>query len=62
MHELVLYGIRLLAKQLLGTILHMEVDQSGSWGLFLLVEINNLAGVQSRDTSRTSLTGCQTHL
>ena len=33
-----------------------------SWGLFLLVEINNLAGVQSRDTSRTSHTGCQTHL
>ena len=30
MSELVLYGIRLLAKQLLGTVLDMEVDQSGS--------------------------------
>ena len=29
MPELVLYGIRLLAKQLLGTFLDMEVDQSG---------------------------------
>ena len=30
MPEVVLYGIRLLAKQFLGTILDMEVDQSGS--------------------------------
>ena len=29
MPELVLYGIRLLAKQLLGTVLDIEVDQSG---------------------------------
>ena len=28
MPELVLYGIRLLAKQILGTILDIEVDQS----------------------------------
>ena len=28
MPELVLYGIRLLAKQFLGTILDIEVDQS----------------------------------
>ena len=28
MPELVLYGIRLLAKQLLGTVLAIEVDQS----------------------------------
>ena len=28
MPELVLYGIRLLAKQFLGTVLDMEVDQS----------------------------------
>ena len=30
MPELVLYGIRLLAKQFLGSILDMEVDQSAS--------------------------------
>ena len=29
MPELVLYGIRLLAEHLLGTVLDMEVDQSG---------------------------------
>ena len=29
MPELVLYGIRLLAKQFLGAILDIEVDQSG---------------------------------
>ena len=29
MPELVLCGIRLLAKQLLGTVLDLEVDQSG---------------------------------
>ena len=29
MPELVLYGIRLLAKQFLGTILDIEVDHSG---------------------------------
>ena len=29
MPELVLYGIRLLAKQLIGTVLDIEVDQSG---------------------------------
>ena len=29
MSELVLYGIRLLAKQFLGTVLDIEVDQSG---------------------------------
>ena len=29
MSELVLYGLRLLAKQFLGTILDIEVDQSG---------------------------------
>ena len=29
MPELVLYGIRLLLKQFLGTILDIEVDQSG---------------------------------
>ena len=29
MPELVLYGIRLLAKQFLGTILDIEVDQFG---------------------------------
>ena len=28
--ELVLYGIRLLAKQFLGTVLDIEVDQSDS--------------------------------
>ena len=28
MHELILYGIRLLAEQLLGKVLDMEVDQS----------------------------------
>ena len=28
MPELVLYGIRLLAKQFLGTVLDIEVDQS----------------------------------
>ena len=28
MHELVLDGIRLLAKQFLGTVLDIEVDQS----------------------------------
>ena len=28
--ELVLYGIRLLAKQLLGTVLDMEVDQAAA--------------------------------
>ena len=28
MSELVLYGIRLLAKQFLGAVLDMEVDQS----------------------------------
>ena len=38
MPELVLYGIRLLAKQFLGTVLEIEVDQSGcqgghTWGL-----------------------------
>ena len=27
---MVLYGIRLLAKQFLGTVLDMEVDQSGT--------------------------------
>ena len=30
MPELVLYGIRLLAKQILGTVLDVEMDQSGS--------------------------------
>ena len=29
MPELVLYGIRLLAKQFLGTVLDIDVDQSG---------------------------------
>ena len=29
MPELVLYGIRLLAKQFLGAVLDIEVDQSG---------------------------------
>ena len=29
MPELVLYGIRLLAKQFLGAVLEIEVDQSG---------------------------------
>ena len=29
MPELVLYGTRLLGKQLLGTVLDIEVDQSG---------------------------------
>ena len=34
MPELVLYGIRLLGKQLLGTFLDMEVDQSGlTWSV-----------------------------
>ena len=32
MSELVLYGIRLLAKQFLGTVLDIEVDQSDSKG------------------------------
>ena len=36
MPELVLYGIRLLAKQLLGSILDMEVDQSDlHWSLVI---------------------------
>ena len=30
MPELVLYDIRLLAKQFLGTVLDIEVDQSGT--------------------------------
>ena len=30
MPELVLYGIRLLAKQFLGTVLEIEVDHSGA--------------------------------
>ena len=29
MPELVLYGIRFLAKEFLGTVLDIEVDQSG---------------------------------
>ena len=36
MHELVLYGIRLLEKQILGTIFDFEVDQSGL-EVFMLV-------------------------
>ena len=32
MPELLLYGIRLLAKQFLGTVLDIEVDRSGSQG------------------------------
>ena len=34
MPELVLYGIRLLAKQFLGTILDMEVDHYSAWQLW----------------------------
>ena len=37
MPELVLYGIRLLAKQFLGTVLDIEVDQSD--GKLMLISI-----------------------
>ena len=33
-NKLVLYGIRLLAKQFLGTILIIEVDQSATKGIY----------------------------
>ena len=50
MPELVLHGIRLLAKQLLGTVLDMEVDQSATlvwWTLLLsfLLQATALKGL-----------------
>ena len=39
MHELVLYGIRLLTKQIFGSILDIEVDQSGLEVFMLVVSV-----------------------
>ena len=41
MPELVLYGIRLLAKQFLGTVLHIEVDQSATNQTILTCNLSN---------------------
>ena len=46
MPELVLYGIRLLAKQFLGTVLDIEVDHSGvklspNWSVSMIFTLDD---------------------
>ena len=58
MPELVLYGLRLLAKQFLGAILDIEVDQSGPQYRILMVVSCDSPVAQTGDVDDPGGLGC----